>query len=197
MTPDEAAAILGVDKDAPAADILSAYSAKAKEATDSNPGDPGTAKAETQMLGEARVTLMTHRQKSQGTQQRTEVAQRAAGKAPEYGERVAVPEQSGWPDDAPAKGKRRTAEEEQTRKVRSFQIAIVGLVLALTAWVIAWLVPASLIGMGLSIWALVRVRGYGSGMYTGTRVVSWIALIGGALGVVGTVLLIVSQVSGK
>lgn len=197
MTPDEAATILGVDKDAPAADILFAYSAKAKEATESNPGDPETAKAETQMLGEARVTLMTHRQKSQGTQQRTEVAQRAAGNAPEYGERVAAPEQSGWPDDSPVKGKKRTAEEEQTRKVRSFQIAIVGLVLALTAWVVAWLVPASLIGMGLSIWALVRVRGYGSGMYTGTRVVSWIALIGGALGVVGTVLLIVSAVSGK
>lgn len=199
MTPDEAAAILDVEKDAPAATILSAYSAKAQEAGGTHAGDLDAEKAEIQLLGEARVTLMTHRQKVQGAQQRTAVAQRAAGSGapvsprsgttPEYGERAAT---TVWPDDAPAKGKVRTADEEQVRKQRSLLIAVIGLFLSLTAWVWWLLEPLSLLGMGLSIWALVRVRGYGSGMYTGTRIAAWIALVLGLLGLVGNILLVVT-----
>lgn len=194
MTPDEAAAILEVSKNASASDILAAYSAKAKAAGGANAGDIEAEKAEVQLLGEARVTLMTHRQKMQGTQQRTAVAQRAAGRdaapgAPEYGERA---EAATWPDDAPAKGKVRTAEEEQVRKQRSFVIAVIGLVLSLTAWVWWLLEPISLFGMGLAIWSMVRVRGYGSGMYTGTRVVAWFALVLGVLALIGNILLVVN-----
>ena len=194
MTPDEAAAILEVSKDASASDILAAYSAKAQAAGGAHAGDIEAEKAEVQLLGEARVTLMTHRQKMQGTQQRTAVAQRAAGRdavpgAPEYGERT---EAAAWPDDAPAKGKVRTAEEEQVRKQRSFVIAVIGLVLSLTAWVWWLLEPISLFGMGLAIWSMVRVRGYGSGMYTGTRVVAWFALVLGVLALIGNILLVVN-----
>jgi cobalamin biosynthesis Mg chelatase CobN len=197
MTPDEAAALLDVDKDASAATILAAYSAKAKAAGGDHAGDLEAEKAEVQLLGEARVTLMTHRQKTQGTQQRTAVAQRAAGtttsggSAPEYGQRAAT---SAWPDDAPAKGKARSAEEEQIRKQRSFIIALVGLVLSLTAWVWWLLEPLSLFGIGLSIWALVRVRGYGSGLYTGTRIVAWVSIVLGALGLLGNILLVVNGI---
>jgi hypothetical protein len=191
MTPDEAAAILEVAKDAPAADILAAYSAKAKEAGASHPGDLDAEKAEVQLLGEARVTLMTHRQKTQGAQQRTAVAQRSASKEPEYGVRLATPEQTGWPDDEPAKRRRRTAAEEESRKVRSLQIAILGLVLSLTSWVWWLLMPLTLLGMGLCIWALARVRGFGSGMYTATRIVCWVGLVLGALALLGNILLIV------
>lgn len=197
MTPDEAAALLDVDKDAPAAAILAAYSAKAQAAGGTHAGDLDAEKAEIQLLGEARVTLMTHRQKAQGTQQRAAVAQRAAGKstpastAPEFGQRAAT---SAWPDDAPAKGKTRTAEEEQIRKQRSFIIAVIGLVLSLTAWVWWLLEPLSLFGIGLNIWALVRVRGYGSGMYTGTRIVAWISIALGVLGLLGNILLIVNGI---
>ncbi|QDZ14023.1 J domain-containing protein [Humibacter ginsenosidimutans] len=196
MTPDEAAAALGVARDASASDILTAYSAKAKEVGGSNAGDPDAEKAEVQMLSEARVTLMTHRQKTQGTQQRTAVAQRAAGKEPEFGERVAAPEPSGWPDDTPAKGKRRSVEEEQSRKVRSLQIGILGLVLAVSSWFWWLLMPLTLFGMGLSIWSLVRVRGYGSGMYTATRIIAWISLLLGAFGLLGNILLIVGAFKG-
>ncbi|GAB3613511.1 hypothetical protein [Humibacter ginsengisoli] len=194
MTPDEAAALLDVAKDASASDILAAYSAKAQAAGGAHSGDIEAEKAEVQLLGEARVTLMTYRQKMQGTQQRTAVAQRAAGKGPaagtpEYGERAEAPV---WPDDAPAKGKVRTAEEEQVRKQRSFVIAVIGLVLSLTAWVWWLLEPISLFGMGLAIWSMVRVRGYGSGMYTGTRIVAWLALVLGALALIGNILLVVN-----
>ncbi|NNC10847.1 tetraspanin family protein [Planctomonas sp. JC2975] len=198
MTPDEAAAILEVAKDASASDILAAYSKKAQAAGGS--GDLAAEKAEVQILQDARVTLMTNRQKLQGTQQRTEVAARAAGKTPqpsgkpEYGERTAAPVESGWPDDAP-KGKSRTADEELVRKQRSFIIAAIGLVLSLTAWFWWLLEPLSLFGIGLSIWALIRVRGYGSGMYTGTRIVSWISIVLGVLAMVGNILLVVNGVT--
>ena len=151
-----------------------------------------------EVLGEARITLMTHRQKTQGTQQRTAVAQQASGKVqaggaqPEYGERAAS--EAVWPEDAPAKGKVRTPEEEQLRKQRSFIIAVIGLVLSLTAWVWWLLEPLSLFGIGLSIWALVRVRGYGSGMYTGTRIVVWISIVLGVLALLGNILLIVNGI---
>jgi hypothetical protein len=199
MTPDEAAAILDVDKDAGATDILAAYSTKAKAVGGDHAGDLDAEKAEVQLLGEARVTLMTYRQKKQGTQQRTEVAQRASGtavaatKAPEYGERVEAT--VGWPEE-PVKGRIRTAEEEQIRKQRSLIIAVIGLVLSLTAWVWWLLEPLSLFGMGLNIWAMVRVRGYASGMYTGTRIVSWVSLVMGVLALAGNILLIVNGIGG-
>lgn len=195
MTPDEAAAILDVDKDAGASDILAAYSAKAKAVGGVHADDLEAEKAQVQLLGEARTTLMTYRQRKQGTQQRTEVAQRTAGntttttKAPEYGERIEGA--MGWPEE-PTKRRVRTASEELVRKQRSFIIVLVGLVFSLTAWVWWLLEPLSIFGMGLSIWALVRVRGYASGMYTGTRVVAWISLALGALGLVGNILLVVN-----
>ncbi|WP_022899666.1 tetraspanin family protein [Humibacter albus] len=198
MTPDEAADILDVKTDASASDILAAYSTKAKAVSGEHQGDPESEKAHVQLLGEARVTLMTHRQKSQGTQQRVQVAQQASGKTsgvPQYGERIAQPATSGWPDDPP-KGKRRTTEEELVRKQRSLIIAIIGLVLSLTAWIWWLLEPLSVFGIGLSIWALVRVRGYGSGLYTGTRIVAWVSIALGVLGLIGNVLLVVNALAG-
>ncbi|HEY0260692.1 MAG TPA: hypothetical protein VGC18_12680 [Lacisediminihabitans sp.] len=190
MTPDEAADILEVGKDAPAADILAAYSAKAKAAGGTYAGNLEAERAEVQLLGEARVTLMTHRQRAQGAQQRTAAAQRT-DRGPTYGERGEAV--IGWPDET--KGRPRTAEEELMRKRRSFAIAIVGLVLSLTAWVWWLLEPLSLFGIGLNIWALVRVRGYGSGLYTGTRIVAWVSVVLGALGLLGNILLVVNGLS--
>ena len=189
MTPDEAAAILGVDKDAEVSEILATYSKRVQsagaDATQLGSDDP-----EVQALVEARTTLMDDRRRRAATERQST----AKTGEPQYGQRStapAAPPVSAWGDEPP-KGKSFTPEQEETRKQRSFLIAIIGLVLSLTAWVWWMLEPLSVFGMGLSIWALVRVRGYGSGLYTGTRVVAWIALITGVLALIGNILLIVN-----
>jgi hypothetical protein len=199
MTPDEAASILEVDTDAEAADILAAYSAKAAQSRAENGGDAVAAQGEVQLLGEARVTLMTHRQQVQGSQQRAELARTSGAPAivaaPRNGSHADAPKltPSGWPEDAP-KGKtavkKRSPDEEESRKKRAFLMAAIGLVLSFVAWISVLGLPITVLGMGLCVWSLVRVRGYGSGMYTGTRVVAWIGLVLGLLAVIGSALVI-------
>ena len=190
MTPDEAAAILGVDKDAEVSEILATYSKKvqvAGAASAAASDDP-----EVQTLVEARTTLMDDRRRRAATERRSTTS---SSPEPQYGQRAtsapAAPPVSAWGDEPP-KGKRYTPEQEATRKQRSMIIAVIGLVLSFTGWIWWLLEPVSVFGIGLSIWALVRVRGYGSGLYTGTRVVAWIAIISGLLALVGNILLIVN-----
>lgn len=194
MTPDEAATILGIDKDADVSEILATYSKKVQLAGASSAAsdDP-----EVQTLVEARTTLMDDRRRRAATDRQPAPA--GAGQ-PQYGQRSATtqaaPAASAWGDDT-AKGKRFTPEQEAIRKQRSMIIAVIGLVLSLTGWVWWLLEPLSLLGMGLSIWAMVRVRGFGTGLYTGTRVVAWIAVVTGALALIGNILLIVSALGAK
>ncbi|WP_243064720.1 hypothetical protein [Humibacter sp. RRB41] len=192
MTPDEAATILGVDKNAEVSEILATYSKKV-QAAGADTTQPGNQDPEVQALVEARTTLMDDRRRRAATEHRPSTS---ATSTPQYGQRsaTAAPTVSAWGDDA-AKGKRYTPEQEATRKQRSFIIAIIGLILSLTGWVWWLLTPLSLFGMGISIWALVRVRGYGSGLYTGTRIVAWISIISGALALIGNILLIVNALA--
>ena len=206
MTPDEAADILGIDEDASAADILAAYSAKAKAAGET----PETESDEVAIYAEARVTLMTARQKRQGSQQRAEAAKKnpgAAQPAPRYGERTKEPElkvtKSGWPDDSRPSRRNFTSDQETRRKRWSLGIAVIAFVLIAIAFVpfrvtfavLFALEFLPLVGLGLSIWAIVRVRGYGGGMYLATRIVAWITVAFSILSIIGNILGLVSLFS--
>jgi hypothetical protein len=197
MTPEEAADLLGVDVDAPAASVIAAYSAKAAEAKATNTGDPDTEAAELRLLSEARVTLMSYQHQEQGRQQRATAAQSVPSSSapPKYGERSTTPETrttaSGWPELAGSTS-RLSSEDEQRRKKRTFIIAIIAVLCSLSSWFTILALPVTLVGIGLGIMTMVRVRGFGGGMYTGTRVLFAVNLIVGIFAIAGCVLILIT-----
>lgn len=188
MTPDEAAALLGVETGASASEIIVAYNTKTADVA----GTPEEADV-VQLLREARTTLMAHRQTKTAAERPKE---RSVAPTPEYGQRGPARIETtpgGWPVDEPRKGfVDYTPEQEERRKRFSLIMAIASVVLAALGWITLLLEPVSLFGVDVAIWAMLRVRGYGGRAYTGIRALAWVAIAVGVIAVGLNVMLVLS-----